>query len=1342
MPNKYQLINEMARETLKDITSKPEEWIKFLDTASSNYKYDFNEQVLIYAQKPDATACAEIEVWNKRLKRWVTKGAKGIALISLQDGRNIIRHVFDILDTYSGINKELKLWEVKESYHNGLIETLENNFGNLVIKNNLGEAIYSATQNLVEDNLNDYLKELKEVVKYSSLKDLEENEVDGAFITLLTNSITYMVMKRCGLDPSEEFNVESFNQITSFDTRQVVSRLGAAISDIAEQELREIYSTVINIEKSINNKNYTFVKNNNREYHESKERRSDDYDRNNIQTNGRLSSTTSGITKNEEPTTREILKNEVSISERTQKRTLHRANDGWQNGRTFRRNRANISNKSETNNQTISREIQSERRNESKQSNGMGRADEFNQSSSRGDSNAGTNLQLNLFSDSYVPPIKELPSVAEQIENIETQAEVENTPAFSFTQEMIDKALQDGTGHQNGKFRVYRLYQETFSSKERQDFLKKEFNYYGTNGVTGLDGIWVEYSPSKGLKLSKRDVEDTMQVNWNTIEKRVGELISLDRYFTNDEKEQYQNWLENDYENEKWMFNQVFKDANTNEDEEIELQNIDKNYKLKNGNYFHFHTNEEGYYYAIYDKFGFEQDGGLLEYSENEENETLMSIRKRLAEFTYIDELTDNNLQEVSQDDMDYITSGQKVEDVAEEIKQVVINNAIDAVNELKEDKPEFEIGQIIYLENERKYRVEAFNREYDQIVLMDMTMYEQAHYPMTRNESYLRALNLYKNNPRNFAEEIIEEPVVETEPKIKQDKINYHIDNNSLGEGTPKEKVRRNIEAIKLLRELEDDKRLANQEEQEILSQYVGWGGLPDVFDEKKDNWSQEYNELKSLLTPEEYNSARASTLTSFYTPPIVINAIYKAIQNMGAEEVNILEPSCGTGNFLGMLPQEMQKSKLYGVELDSISGRIAKQLYQNANIKVQGYEKADLPDSFYDVAIGNVPFGDFKVNDKRYDKNNFIIHDYFFAKTLDKVRPGGVIAFITSKGTMDKANPEVRKYIAQRADLLGAIRLPDNTFTKNAGTRVTSDIIFLQKRENLRDTNMPSWIYLNVDKNEITMNNYFIDNPEMVLGRMEMESTQYGFDFSCKAIEGQNLEDRLNKAIANIHGEIKPISIENEIETEDTSIPATPDVKNFSYAIVDNKLYFRENSRMILQDDLPLTNQNRIRGLIALREQVRELIDFQMNDYSDGDIYLAQAKLNQLYDKFTKEYGLINSRANENAFSNDSSYFLLCSLEKLDGEGKFIGKADMFTKRTIKAKKEVKEVDTSDEALILSIQEKAKVDLDYMSELTGKDKETIINELKGVIFKVPIEEIYVTADVDLCQVFRHMRI
>ena len=1028
MPNKYQLINEIANDTLKEITRSSENWIKFLNTASNNYKYSFSEQVLIYAQKPEATACAEIEIWNKRLKRWVNKGAKGIALISIENGRNTIRHVFDISDTHSGINKELRLWEVKPSYANGLIETLENSFGNLEMKKNLSEAIYSCSSNLVEDNYNDYLKELKEVIDNSSLQELEDVEIDGIFISLLINSVTYMVMKRCGLNPTEILNSEVFNQISSFNTKQVISRLGAAITDIAEQELREIYSSVRNFEKSRNNINYTFVNNQKTNYHvvESKNEGRNDYARVNIQTNGRLSSTTSSITTNQETATREILKNEGEIPKGIQKRIIRGINARWQDGRTFRRNRGNSSKQIKINNQTISREVQSERRNERKKSDGMGRTDEFNQSSSRGNSNAGVNLQLDLFSNSYVPPIKELPNVEEQINNIQTQAEVENTSAFSFTQ---------------------------------------------------------------------KDIEQAQKVN------------------------------------------NLFK--------------------------------------------------------AREEN------------------------------------------------------------------------GK-----------------------------------PLDRDEYY-----------KNLG------------------KINYHIDNNSLGEGTPKEKVRRNIEAIKLLKKLEDENRLATKEEQEVLAGYVGWGGLPDVFDENKANWSEEYHELKELLTNDEYKSARASTLTAFYTPPIVINAIYKTLQNMGLEQANILEPSCGTGNFLGMLPEEMQNSKLYGIELDSISGRIAKQLYQKADIRIEGYEKVDLPDSFFDVAIGNVPFGDFKVNDSRYNKNNFLIHDYFFAKTLDKVRPNGVIAFITSKGTMDKANPEVRKYIAQRAELLGAIRLPDNTFTKNAGTKVTSDIIFLQKRENLTDI-MPDWVYLDKDENNISMNKYFIDNPDMILGKMEIESTQYGFDSNCKAIDGENLEDRLNNAITNIHGELENNILENDIEQEDTSIPAVPSVKNFSYAIIDEKIYFRENSRMILQDDLPLTNQNRIKGLITLREKTRKIIDFQLEDCSDEELQIAQAKLNETYDKFTKEYGIINSRANENAFSNDSSYFLLCSLEKLDGEGNFIGKADMFTKRTIKARKEVKQVDTSNEALILSIQEKAKVDLEYMSELTGKDVETIIKELKCVIFKVPIEEIYVTAD------------
>lgn len=1255
MANKYQLINEMASETLKEITQNGESWIKFLNTASNNYKYSFNEQVLIYAQKPNATACADIETWNKKLRRWVNKGAKGIALLSMENGRNVLRHVFDISDTHSGINKDFKLWEIKPSYENGIIETLENSFGNLEVKSNLAEAIYSASINLVEDNYQDYLVDLKEVLVGSLLEGMQDIDLEGNFIVLLAKSISYMAMKRCGIDPTEHFNVSDFEMISSFNNKRVVSRLGAAISDIAEQELREIYSSVINYEKNYKLTNRTFVNNEKINYHNNEEKNNEgrnDYDRINIQSNGRLPNTTSSITKNEENGTGEILKNEGEIPKRTQKRVIRGINVRWQDGRTFRRNRANSPKENETDNNKSSREESNNRGNEKRESNELGTSNELNKEPSRRNDNVRANLQLNLFEDTYVPPIKELPSVDTQINSIQAQAEVENTPAFSFTQEMIDKTLIEGSNFSHSKYRIYEQFKRSLSAKENIIFLKHEYGIGGSSSAYSGADFGQEHD-SKGIKLYKGYKDDRVEllINWSNVEQRLKEIIRLDRYFNDEEKIKYQEWLENDYEKEKWMLDRGLKE-NTNDFIDISSINIEKNYKLKNGNYFHFHTNDEGYYYAIYDNRGTEIDGGLLEYSENADKKTLDDIRKDLAEFTDITELADTNLQEVSQEFIDNLESG----NIAEDIKQA---------------------QNVLELFKAREDNGKALNRE-------------------------------------------------------EQEKVNYHIDDKLLGEGTPKEKVRRNIDAIKLLHKLEDENRLANSEEQNILSKYVGWGGLPDVFDESKDNWSEEYNELKEILTDDEYKSARASTLTAFYTPPVVINAIYDTLKSMGVEQANILEPSCGTGNFLGMLPQEMQSSKLYGVELDSISGKIAKQLYQKANIKVQGYEKADLPDSFFDIAIGNVPFGDFKVNDKRYDKNNFLIHDYFFAKTLDKVRPGGVIAFITSKGTMDKASPEVRKYLAQRADLLGAIRLPDNTFTKNAGTKVTSDIIFLQKRENLTDI-MPDWVYLDRDENNITMNKYFVDNPDMILGKMEMVSTAYGYDSTCKAEEDTNLEEQLNYAITNIHGELQNNSIENEIEQEDTSIPAIPTVKNYSYAIVDDKLYFRENSKMILQDELPLTAQNRIKGLILLREQVRELIDFQMEDYSDEEIHIAQAKLNELYDRFTKEYGLINSRANETAFSNDSSYFLLCSLEKIDGEGNFVGKADIFSKRTIKAKKKVLQVDTPDEALILSIQDKAKVDLDYMQQLCKIDKEEIINSLEGVIFKVPDYENtnnWVTAD------------
>lgn len=1285
MANKYQLINEMASETLKEITQNGESWIKFLNTASNNYKYSFNEQVLIYAQKPNATACADIETWNKKLRRWVNKGAKGIALLSMENGRNVLRHVFDISDTHSGINKDFKLWEIKPSYENGIIETLENSFGNLEVKSNLAEAIYSASINLVEDNYQDYLVDLKEVLDGSLLEGMQDIDLEGNFIVLLAKSISYMAMKRCGIDPAEHFNVSDFEMISSFNNKRVVSRLGAAISDIAEQELREIYSSVINYEKNYKLTNRTFVNNEKINYHNNEEKNNEgrnDYDRINIQSNGRLPNTTSSITKNEENGTGEILKNEGEIPKRTQKRVIRGINVRWQDGRTFRRNRGNSSKQIETTNQTISRESSSERRNEESRSNGLGTSNELNTKSSRGNDNNRVDLQLNLFTDSYIPPIKNLPSVEEQINNIQAQAEVENTSAFEFTQKVIDDVLLEGSHFADGKFRIYRLFQESYSTEDNITFLKKEYGECG-GGVRNYENL-DEWHNAKGIRLTfelKENAPETL-LTWSKVEKRIKELVNADIYLNSNEKEEYQKWLNEEYENQKWMY-----EARINPDqkqvaideENQDIQNIEKNYKLSNGNYFHFHTNDEGYYYEIYNNFGTEIDGGLLEYSEiDNTKQSELDIRKRLAEFTDIEELANENLREVSQEFIDALESGAIAEEVGNAVVEKVENDTINAIDELKA------IGQAQKVINLFKAR-------------------EENGKPLNRDE-------YYKN----------------------QEKINYHIDNNSLGEGTPKEKVRRNIDAIKLLKKLEDENRLANKEEQEILASYVGWGGLPDVFDESKDNWSEEYNELKEILTDEEYKSARASTLTAFYTPPVVINAIYDTLKSMGVEQANILEPSCGTGNFLGMLPQEMQSSKLYGVELDSISGKIAKQLYQKANIKIQGYEKADLPDSFFDIAIGNVPFGDFKVNDKRYDKNNFLIHDYFFAKTLDKVRPGGVIAFITSKGTMDKASPEVRKYLAQRADLLGAIRLPDNTFTKNAGTKVTSDIIFLQKRENLTDI-MPDWVYLDRDENNITMNKYFVDNPDMILGKMEMVSTAYGYDSTCKAEEDTNLEEQLNYAITNIHGELQNNSIENEIEQEDTSIPAIPTVKNYSYAIVDDKLYFRENSKMILQDELPLTAQNRIKGLILLREQVRELIDFQMEDYSDEEIHIAQAKLNELYDRFTKEYGLINSRANETAFSNDSSYFLLCSLEKIDGEGNFVGKADIFSKRTIKAKKKVLQVDTPDEALILSIQDKAKVDLDYMQQLCNIDKEEIISSLEGVIFRVPDYEnsdIWVTAD------------
>ena len=1331
MANKLKMITQMYESTLFDIAKTPENWIKFLDSATWNFGYNFSDKICIYAQRPDAVACASMDDWNKKAKRWINSNAKGIALIKEKNGIVGLEHVFDVSDTHQYNRKEYQLWEVKPEYHNEIIENLEERFGTLETKENLADSIYSAACIAVEDNISDYLDDLKYYLKDSYLDGLDNDTIEYKLRVLLNNSVTYMMMKRCNINPMNYFSLEDFRDIVDFNSYETILRLGNSASDIAEMGIIEIKKTVQNLQKQEKNKNRTFDRNNNLNYSKSKEG-SEDYG-NNIYKDRGISNTRFSIGEEEQKGEfREVRNNEVELSKGTQESTLSvTSNEGQTNG-TFIRNRKTSIEENKPNNYEISSKRESDREIEGTRPNEVVTNDEQLSNDSRGASDAGTNIQLEELNITF-------PSVSEQIDKInETEVE-ENTSVFNFSQEMIDSALKSGSGVQDGKYRIYRFFEESLSSKDNINFLKNEYGIGGSSSIPDFEGIG-QWHDSKGIKLNKGYSEDAPELllTWNKVETRIKELIKLDRYFNSYEKEQYPIWLEKQEQKEELIENEerlllaeqeksfdeeyninigdtvyigteeyevnsiglmnvnlydpryplfsremsldefkrkvkenpandhlktkdnIISESNNNT-EQINEDNIEKNYKLSNGDYFHFHNNEEGYYYDILDNKGIVKDGGLLEYSNESEKLSITEIRKRLAEFTGIDELASNNLTEVSQEYIDNLENGDELDK-----------------NSIQEDVLETKEENTIIPQFEKK---------------------------KTRR---LNEFNLH--------------------PEISLENRNqFVIQDDNIGLGTPKERFRNNIEAIKTLKKCENENRYATSEEQKILSNYVGWGGLSEAFDEKNTSWTNEYIELKNLLSEEEYESARASTLTAFYTPPTVIRNIYRVLENSGLTEGNILEPSCGIGNFIGLLPEKLNKAKIYGIEIDTITGGIARQLYQKSSIAVEGYENANLPDSFFDFAIGNVPFGDFKVADKRYDKNKFMIHDYFFAKTLDKVRPGGVIAFITSKGTMDKENNSVRKYIAQRAELLGAIRLPDNTFKDSAGTRVTSDIIFLQKRDHITDIE-PDWVNLDTDENGIAMNKYFVENPEMILGNMVMESTRYGMDSSCKANENDNLDTSLLYAINNIHPNISDYEVEDDIEEkeDDNWIPADVNVRNFSYTIVDNQIYYRVNSKMYEQD-LPLTNINRIKGMIKIRDSVRNLIELQTLDYPDEEIKLEQQNLNSLYDEFVKKYGLINSRANNIAFREDSSYYLLCSLEIVNENGELIRKADMFTKRTIKPHREITKVNSSREALIASMTEKAKVDLEYMHEISGIDIEInsimdkIIEDLQGEIFNVP---------------------
>ncbi len=1508
---------KLYKEVINEISKNEENWQSFLDSSSWNFKYDFDDQILIYAQRPDAKACATMEEWNKKLKRWINSGTKPIYIFDKNPYSEYpFKLVFDLSDTHNYNNTEYKLWTIKKEFEQDIIESLEANFGDISAKESLAQAIMLASYNMVVDNMEDYLSSVINNKNNSMLKDMSDDEIRTIFMTTAWSSVSYMIMTRCGINARQEIGLQEFSYIKYFNNQEILTTLGASISDISEMGLREIAKTVINLQKSENLKNRTVEKLEKEMYSKDNEKNKggkEDDRENRIHETGRILYAKSNNEKREN-TSREILSNEIQLSKEPQELRIDQFSNEQETDRTFNSNTGTSKSKNTEDSRGNEETRGNNGRIEDERPNEMGGTYEQHSASSRGNSSERTNIHLEealsqrrilskeeqktdkdflqdkyvsallsniqslkvskndikefyklhpdlnerteyikqAFNDAYTEIVvddtrlgyktyenvlhlwkddylnrtaevyynwsmvaeyieglimvnefndlhKPIPSYDDQMQIL--QVEAENAPTFSFTQEIIDYTLQMGSNFHESKMRIYNHFEQSLSTQENIKFLKQEYGWGGSSSIHIGTQIGIDYD-GQGIKLHRGYENDAPKITipWNKVEKRISELIKAERYLNPKEKEAYPNWLKeqeqrkelqqaeeklkNQAEQQEYklaeriytfvkpfeLYNYTDDTVALNSDEDnIEIVKADINdtrnisdyinalRKAKEGleetdvnrheidvlitllekrvPHYEYHLGDTVYIGADeYEIAGITEDivtlydpkfplfNKQIEFKEFEQKVKENYSNDHLRVENRQDEivLEDNKIQLSNENEQIEDT---KVEEVPVEQKKI------------KEEKS-YKIGQEVYLESDRKYKIDKIDLENEKISLLDLSI----NYPIFREENILTFENLYNQNARNFPEKKINPHFIKSSNKIQdfilhpevdiKDRKNYKITDNNLGIGTPKEKFERNIEAIKVLKKCEKENRYATPEEQKIMSQYVGWGGLQQAFKKDDNSWSQEYQTLKELLNDEEYENARASVLTAFYTPPIVIKSMYEILQNMGLKEANILEPSCGIGNFFGMLPTELEQCKMYGVELDSISGRIAQQLYQKCTIAVNGYEKVDLPDSFFDVAIGNVPFGEFKVNDRKYDKNKFLIHDYFFGKTIDKVRPGGVIAFITSKGTMDKANSEVRKYIAQRAELLGAIRLPNNTFTKNAGTKVTSDILFLKKRENMTDI-MPDWVYLDTNEDGITMNKYFVDHPDMILGTMEMESTQFGrLDSTCKPYEGIELKTLLDEAKEKINGEITEYAVGNIEEREETTIPADPNVRNFSYTIIDGKVYFRENSIMSEQD-LPITTISRIKGMIELRDCVRELIDLQTEDYPDENIKVAQEKLNRIYDNFVKKYGIINSRGNRLAFEADSSYYLLCSLEVIDSEGKFVRKADMFSKRTIKAYKEITSVDTANEALIVSLSEKANVDLEYMSKISNKTQEELIKELEGIIYKVPMEDNkYVTSD------------
>ena len=1388
MPSKTEEYLALAQQTAKELTRYWENWTDYLTTASRLYKYSFADQLMIYAQRPDATACASFDIWNNRMNRYVRRGSKGIALLDESSGFPRLHYVFDVSDTGVRRNsRDPEVWQLGPDLVQPVSEMIAREYG--VYHERLSQQISDLTGKLVDSYWDNNSGDILDIVDGSFLIDYDEAGQEFQFKSAAAISILYMVLERCGLEPDGHFDRDDFQAIFSFSTPAALYALGTAVSECSRDVLRNIERTV---KTTIRRRNVE------RSQYEYEQQERDLLDRRGLpapepdpapagESTGQIRQTAPDLPEGAAPS---AVPHDAPVGE-----LVPASDGGGADGR-------------EPDAADDGRTAEAEPGpGQSAEPTDVGAAHEQPESAGRGTGDDGADLQLS-FLDAPIP------TEAQQIEMID-QAESEKTPsAFVLSQAEIENELRKhGSGFVGGKQRIMTLYQTQTDRSLRAKALAKEYGI-GGHSHDFLDGSrgFVNHD-WKGLEFDHYPDHQKFTLKWAQVEQYIDLMIQSDRYLTDEEKEHYappapvSTKPDADLTRAKNLIREFCQEEYDSEPDFSDLSKIDIAYTYATDEEIPIQVNVDLIGYRVERYLG----DVLIDQRQYESLEELTETELEALDFSELVSVTDeelehyhskaeerpvllplaaateyNTLKEQHPDALVGFEQNGQFEFYGEDARKVCElvggkllekETALGTVPVtgfpsdqwayrakqlwqcgenvylagLNEDgthhqtkylrrKDYLPLGATVHMEG-RAFRVDTVNFDKDSVSLQDVALAEM-RMPVFRQEPLAVVRELYEQEqtePELSDEELDELPIsavmdgkVQTFPDAAAlDEAlnavpagNFRITDDHLGEGGAKQKYARNIEAIRTLFKLEQEHRGATAEEQQVLSQYVGWGGLSDAFDPGKDSWAKEYTELKGLLSEDEYAAARSSTLNAHYTSPVVIRAIYDAVEKMGFKSGNILEPSMGVGNFFGMLPDGMADSRLYGVELDSITGRIAKMLYPQADITVAGFETTDRRD-FYDLAVGNVPFGQYKVNDKAYNKLGFSIHNYFFAKAIDQVRPGGVVAFVTSRYTMDSKDSTARKHMAERADLLGAIRLPNNAFRANAGTDVVSDIIFLQKRDRPADIE-PDWVQLGKTEDGFAINQYFVDHPEMVLGQLTTESTQYGHDLTVAPIEGANLADQLAEAVQHIEGQYTAAEVDApdiaEEETTRRTLPADPEVKNFSYTVVDGEVFYRENSVMT-QVELSDTAKGRVTGMVELRQIVNDLIEQQLNDYPDEDIQTTQAKLNAAYDAFTAKYGLLNDRRNGRLFEQDSSYYLLCSLENLDEQGQLKSKAAMFTKRTIRPERTVTSVDTPSEALAVSIGEHGKVDLPYMAELLGTPGEygRITTELSGVIFKDP---------------------